>query len=196
MNPIRAHLVKEPEAYLWSSHGAYLGNMEFAWLTTNYGLSKFENNFDAARLEYRNYILKQETDESLKELRQGFKDGQILGDDNFLGDIKHSPNDESSIKISVQVILESLYQIYGVDQATLASPLRTGGLSLIRGAAGLFAREKGIPLEELAKAFKRDGSSISRLAQRFSQKQAYNLDLQNQYQQLEMFVARFAVMHA
>jgi len=196
MNPIRAHLVKEPETYLWSSHRAYLGNVEFVWLTTNYGLSKFENNLDVARLEFRNYVLKQETEESLKELQQGFKDGQILGDDNFLENIKNSRNDESSIKISVQIILESLYQIYSVDQTTLASRLRTDRLSVIRGAAGLFARQKGIPLEELAKAFKRDGSTISRLAQQFSQKQAYNEDLQNQYQQLEMLVTRFAVTHA
>ena len=196
MNPIRAHLVKELEEYPWSSHKAYLGRMEFVWLTITHGLSKFDDSLDAARLKYRNYVLKQESEDSLKELRQGFTDGQILGDDNFLENIRNAQNERSSIKISVQMILDALCQVYDVDQMTLASPLRSDHLSLIRGAAALFARQKGISLEELSKVFKRDGSSLGRLAQRFSQRYACSENLQNRYRKLEEVTLRSADMQA
>lgn len=196
MNPIRAYLVKEPEEYPWSSHGAYLGHMEFVWLTINHGLRKFEDNLSAARLKYRNYVLKQESEDSLKELRQGFSDGQILGDDDFLKDIRNSRNEVSLVKISVQMILEAICQVYDVDRIALASPLRSDYLSLVRGAAALLARQKGLTLEEIAKAFKRNGSSLSRLAQRFAQKHACSVDLQNQYRKLEEVALGFADVQA
>lgn len=196
MNPIRAHLVKEPEEYPWSSHSAYIGDMEFVWLTINHGLTKFDDNLGAARLKYQNYVLKQEPKDSLKELRQGFNDGQILGDDNFLEDIRNSQNEVSPVKISVKIILEALNQVYGIDQIALASPIRSDRLSLIRGAAALLARQKGLTLEGLAKAFKRDGSSLSRLLQRFLQRHASCVDLQNQYRQLEGVALRFADLQA
>jgi hypothetical protein len=194
MNPVRAHLVKEPENYLWSSHGAYLGYREFVWLTTNHGLSKFADNVGEGRLKYLDYIFNQEAEDSLKELREGFIDGQILGDDDFLEDIRSSQEEASPEKISIQTILEALCQVYNVDQIALASPLRSEHLSLIRGAAALLARQKGLTLEELAKTFKRDGSSISRLMQRFLQRHASCIDLQNQYRQLEEVVSQFADM--
>jgi putative transposase len=196
MNPIRAHFVKDPEDYPWSSHGAYLGHMEFVWLTTSYGLSKFEDILDTARLKYRNYILKQETEDMLKELRQGFSDGQVLGDDNFLEDIRNSFNEPSSIKITVQTILEALCQVYDVDKILLASPQRSDRLSLIRGAGALLARKNRLTLEELAKVFNRDGSSLNRLMQRFSQRHDCKVDLQNRYRQLEEVVSRFAGLQA
>ena len=62
MNPVRAHLVEEPEAYPWSGHGAYLGQMEFVWLTTEYGLGKFADQLGIARLKYRDYVLNRETE--------------------------------------------------------------------------------------------------------------------------------------
>lgn len=196
MNPVRANLVKDPEGYPWSAHRAYLGYMEFVWLTTNHGLSKFAANLGEARLKYQDFVLKQEPEDGLKELRQGFSDGQILGDDNFLEDIRNSQGELSSVKVSVKIILEAICQVFDVDRMALASPLRTNRLSLIRGAAALFAKQKGLTLEELAKDFKQDGSSISRLMQRFSKKHASCTDLQNQYQLLEKALARFADMQA
>ena len=165
-------------------------------ITTNHGLSKFEDSLDAARLKYRNYIFKLETEDGLKELRQGFSDGQILGDDNFLENIRNSFNELPSTKISVQTLLEALCQVYDVDQIVLASPQRSDRLSLIRGAGALLARKKGLTLEELAKVFKRDGSSLNRLMQRFSQRHACSVDLQNHFRQLEEVVLRFAGLQA
>lgn len=67
---------------------AYLGQSEISWLTVHHGLSKFGTNIDEARFIYSTYILKKECSEDLEELRSRFKDGQVLGDDDFLCNIR------------------------------------------------------------------------------------------------------------
>lgn len=62
--------------------------------------------------------------------------------------------------------------------------------------AALWASQKGLTLQELAKSFNRDGNSLSRLAQSFSQRHACNENLQNQYRQFEETVLNFADMQA
>jgi REP element-mobilizing transposase RayT len=196
MNPVRARLVKEPNDYPWSAHGAYLGDTEFAWLTTNYGLSKFASNLEEARLKYRDYVLKEESEEELKELRQGFSDGQVLGDDTFLEDIRNSRSEPLPVKFSIPIIIDAICEVYDIDQIALASSFRSKRLSIIRGAAVFLGRQNGHTLEELAKAFNRDGSSLGRLMFGFSQKHACSVDVQNQFRKLEEVVARFSDMQA
>jgi len=41
LNPVRAGLVKDPVAYPWSSHRAYLGREELPWLSKDWVLSYF-----------------------------------------------------------------------------------------------------------------------------------------------------------
>lgn len=190
MNPVRAFLVEDPKDYRWSSHGTYLGQTEFVWITTDHSLGKFADGLGEARLKYRDFVLQQESEDELQELRQGFSDGQILGDDKFIENIRNSRVEKAPFAITIQMILKAISQVYNVDEASLASPLRSYHLSLIRGVAASFARKNGYSLEELAKIFKRDGSSLSRLIQRFLQIQAINLDVQNQYQQFEYVVSQ------
>jgi putative transposase len=196
MNPVRAHLVQEPEDYPWSGHSAYLGQMEFVWLTTEYGLKKFADRLDEGRLQYRNYVLKCESEEGLMELRKGFCDGQILGEDYFIEDVRNSLKEASTLEIPLPVILKTICQVYDVDEKALASPQSTYHLSLARGAATAFARKQGRSLVEMAKIFKRDESSLSRSMKRFSEKCVANKEIQIQYQLFEELVMNFATMHA
>lgn len=66
----------------------HLGQEEITWLTTNYGLSKFGQTVPEARTYYLSYVLKIESSEELTELRNSFKDGQVLGADEFLNTIR------------------------------------------------------------------------------------------------------------
>ena len=88
MNPTRANIVKSPENYIWSSHSVYLRRSEITWLTSDHGLSKFGKNKDIAKRLYSAYVLEQESSEEHDELRNSFKDGQVLGDDTFLAERK------------------------------------------------------------------------------------------------------------
>lgn len=172
MNPVRAGLVKNPESYSWSAHKSYLGQMEFTWLTTDYGLVKFADCLKQARLEYENYVLKKETEEELKELRQGFTDGQVLGDDNFLDDVMNLQTKTHDIGIPLETILKAICHIYDIDQIALGSSSQLRSLSLARGATVAFARQKGHTLEKVGQALNRDGSSLCRLKQGFMRRYA------------------------
>ena len=83
-----------------------------------------------------------------------------------------------------------------MDQTLLALSLRSDRLSLVRGAAMVFANLKGLSIEELAKAFNRDGSSLGRLRQRFLQRAADNEEIQAQYQKFEEIAKHFAILQA
>src|SRR5438105_3694364 len=87
-NPVRAKIVTDPRQYIWSGHSVYLDCSEISWLTTDYGLSKFEDIKEIVKERYQAYVMKQESQEELSELRKRFKDGQVLGDDNFLDQIR------------------------------------------------------------------------------------------------------------
>ncbi len=41
LNPVRAHITKSPEEYLWSSYLTYLGQNEYTWLNRSLVLSSF-----------------------------------------------------------------------------------------------------------------------------------------------------------
>lgn len=196
MNPVRAHLVQEPASYFWSSHRTYLGQGGFDWLTTEYGLKKFSDRVDDARLQYREYVLVLESDDCLKELRQGGDDGQILGDDNFLEEVRNAQTEDLSKKNSLEAILKAVCKVYTVELTSLESPIRSAHLSFVRGAATTLARENGYSLEEMAKVFKRDATSLGRLMQRFMQKYALSEDIQKSYHCAEEMVSNFAVMQA
>ncbi|HEY6644138.1 hypothetical protein [Povalibacter sp.] len=51
LNPVKAHMVQHPEEYAWSSHCAYLGAAQIAWVTTESGLSLFGSTIDSARTQ-------------------------------------------------------------------------------------------------------------------------------------------------
>src|SRR5204862_795465 len=107
LNPVRAYIVKTPDEYCWSSYRAYLGQEEITWLTTDYGLSKFGGTFDEARTYYLEYMSKFESDEELAELRKRFKDGQVLGEDNFLSEVRKNCIEFDS-KVSLKSIIEAV----------------------------------------------------------------------------------------
>lgn len=192
MNPVRASLVPQPDAYFWSGHRAYLNQIKCVWLTVEYGLAKFSNYIQDARIKYRDYVLQQETPDELKQLRNGF-DGQILGDDSFLDDLKKTQENIEIFQINLETILNAGWQVYKFDLAALGSASRLEKLSLARGAIITFATENGYTVEGLAKIFNRDGSSAGRLKQSFAQKRISNVEIQKQYQLFEQTIRNLVV---
>ncbi|HEX7373944.1 MAG TPA: transposase [Steroidobacteraceae bacterium] len=55
-NPVRAGLVDRLADYPWSSHHAYLGTVQYPWLTTDYALAMLASTDEAAREAYRQYV--------------------------------------------------------------------------------------------------------------------------------------------
>ena len=168
----------------------------FAWLTTEYGLAKFGDTLSNARANYLTYILKQEPEEDLQELRKGFCEGQILGDDSFRDDLQRNEIEYDTQEIPLEAILEAACSIYQLDQAMLASPLRSDSLCIARGSIATLARQKGISLHEVSKVFHRDASSLSRLVQRFATVHVKSEETKLQHRKMEEMADSFAIMHA
>lgn len=183
MNPVNAYLAEDPETYRWSGHMEYLKEGEFFWLTTHYGLKKFADTLEEARVRYHNYALKQDPEEDLKLLKDALDDDQILGDDNFKASLKSLEDEIERSEIPQQIILKAACQVYEIEETSLSSSTRS--MTLIRGAIASLAKKQGLSLEQMARTFNRDASSIGKAVKQFSEQCARNEEIQQQYEQFE-----------
>ncbi len=168
LNPVRANNVQNPKNYIWSSHNAYLGNDQIAWLTTDYGLSKFGKTVEEARAVYSLYASKVESPEELIELRRRFKDGQVLGENDFLDEIRKMNCIQLEKKLSLKSILKAVCSVLEIEEESIFSSNKARAASYARGVISSIAKKEKIPVEEIAKLMRRDGSIISSLISRFS----------------------------
>lgn len=180
MNPVRAKMVKSADDYRWSSHRAYLGKEVIPWLNIEDGLSEFDSVLGNARKLYYEYILQTQTEEELNELRLDFKDGYILGKDDFLDKIRIIAEKQSQQNVTLQQIVESACEIFDTEKTKLCSKSQERKLSNVRGAIVMIAQESGISLEEVALFFERDSSTLCSLNKRFTKKVQEDTDLQLQ----------------
>ena len=180
MNPVRAGIAIAPEQYVWSSHNAYLGTNEISWLTFSHGLSKFSKILEEAKFLYATFILKKEREEELEELRKGFRDGQVLGDDDFLDKVRESNSITKNHNLSLRTILNAVCQVFEISEKEIISTGKSQKASLARGTISMIANEMGkISIEEIAFLMSRDGSTISSLNSRFHRKHQHSLEIQN-----------------
>lgn len=141
LNPVRANIVQIPENYFWSSHNAYLGQQEITWLTTVSGLSKFGRTVEEARTLYSTYSSKVESHEELTELRCSFKDGQVLGEDGFLNEVRKINCIKLDSKLSLKNILKAICCLMEIEEEFILSPSKTQSASLV-GCYLVLLREK------------------------------------------------------
>ena len=196
LNPVRANMVKNPLDYYWNSHSAYLGECEITWLTTTHALSMFDTVLGSARKLYNDYCLKKESQEELDELRKGFKDGQVLGDDNFTTTIREKCDQKTDSKAPLPLILQAACIVFNIDVSILSSTIQSRKVSLIRGAIAAQAVENGMKLKDVGIVFKRDESTISRLISRFLINYSLCENLKQQTQQLKETVYQLASLQA
>ena len=167
MNPVRANITDRPENYVWSSHNTYLNRNKISWMTSEYGLSKFDKNRDAAIALYSSYVIKEESTEELDELRQGFKDGQVLGDDNFLNNIRDRNNILIENPLCLEEIIEAACLVLNISKELIISPGKSQKASFARSIISLIAFETAnISIEHIASYLNRNASTISGLISR------------------------------
>jgi putative transposase len=197
MNPVRANIVKDPEKYMWSSHNAYLGGSEIAWLTTDYGLSKFGKNRGEARLMYSEYVLKKESQQEIDELRKRFKDGQVLGDDDFLNRVREKSENHIDDNLSLNAILKGVCQILKLSEEDVLCSGKYQKASFARGAISMIARDTGkISIEEIASLMCRDASTISSLLSRFYTKYSNSTQIQKLIEEAKIKAKQIAELQA
>lgn len=198
MNPVRAKLVQSPEEYVWSGHNTYIGKSEISWLTIDYGLSKFNKIKGNAQTMYSTYVLKKESQEETDQLRKGFRDGQLLGDDEFVKRIKmEERNNEEKKRLPLSAIFRAVCQVIGITEEEIVSSSKLKKNSCARAILAKIAKETGkIPLEDIANLLKRDASSISSLISRLSTKIKGSAEMEQIFEESQAEAIRIAEFQA
>lgn len=139
LNSVRAGLVKDPEAYPWSSHRAYLEREELPWLSRDWVLNYFAKRATTARQWYAAFVLEGKGQGHREEFHQGGDDGRMLADDQFLKQVL-GMEDKPRPAVALPAIIACISRSYDVTVEDLCGPSRTRVLAEARRMIGWLAR--------------------------------------------------------
>lgn len=168
-NPLRAGMTKDLFKYRWSSHLAYSGRERPAWLTVDWVYRLFASTESSARDEYLEFMRLDPRDSMTDLFRKGGQhDDRVLGNDDFLESVTGSRG-EKARPTSLDHIIESVCEKYGVTQQDLDSVSRKRILTRVRAEIGFLAREAGVAtITEVARRFGRSQAGLSRAITNFA----------------------------
>lgn len=157
LNPVRAGMVLDPKHYFWSSHRAYLGMEEIAWLSKDRVL----NNFPAIS-DYKNFILKGigiETEINFKSDCIS----TILNVQEMVSQADARP--KSSIELSE--LVAKVCEVHNLTPRELSALGKSRRESHARALLVLLVREANhFSLESLGEFLGRDPSGLAKLGKR------------------------------
>lgn len=162
-NPLEAGMVRKLMAYAWSSYPAYIGQAQSpAWLHTRYILDAL-----GGRAAYRRFVEAGAPNPEVQAFYGRERHPPILGSERFTARIakglrphRDMPEIKSLHKRpGINRILKSVANYYSVDDASLKTPTRGGGVkSPARGMAMYLCQEAGgMRLREIAESFNLSG---------------------------------------
>lgn len=166
-------------------------------MTLDYGLSKFGDSREEAKRFYAAYVLKLERPEELNELRNGFKDGQILGGDDFLELVREKNAIPTNKDLSLKVILKAVCLVLEIQEDMVLTTNKCRKASFARGVISIIASKTGkTSIEEIALLMNRDGSTISSLLSRFSRKYTHSSLIQDLIEKAKLKAVQIAELQA
>ena len=170
LHPVREGKVRDAVEYPWSSHQAYLGEVQLPWLSTEGVLSQFGRQRAAARRRYAKFVQEGLTAEDYEDFFRGAKDSRVLGDNRFINRVlKTEPKRPKPP--SVRKIVQRVCRQYEITERDLSSPSRQRRLAQARGVvAWLVVQYESGTLTELAQRFNRDLSALSIAASKIESK--------------------------
>jgi putative transposase len=184
-NPIRAGIVDKFEQYKWSSHNMYQTKNMLTWLTCDYGLSKFSEIKNEAIFKYTSYVSEVELPDELDELRKNFKDSHVLGNDNFIEQIRTQRLIPKINILSLEEIIESVCRLFQIEKELVIAHGKSQNASFARAVIAMVAADAGrVSIIEISNRLNRDSSTISSLISRLYDK--YNESVEKRLELLEM----------
>lgn len=165
-NPVRASMVDDPGAYMWSSHCAYLGQIRApAWLDTVPVLEQFGAR--APRAAYRRYMGMPEPMLEPVDFKRGNQKIPVLGDELFAHRmLQDSFNEPQSERVPTDDIVDAVCKAAGMSITALRTSQRRDAIEARAAAAYLHSLHGEGSLRDLGKRLHRDSSTLSRAATR------------------------------
>ncbi len=181
LNPVRAHMVKLPQEFKWSSHRCYIGGTKIPWLTTSWVLGQFGEKEDNARRLYEQFVLQDLHRQSRKEFQCGTHEGRILGSDSFAEVALVKANEQFQARYSIDDIVSLVSKESSIEPRQILQPGRNRNAAKARALiAYLVLESKHITLTELSKHLNRDLSGLSQAANRLQKRMQNDRALQVQ----------------
>lgn len=184
LNPVRAGLVTQPEAYRWSSHNVYLRNTELAWLDPSVLLTSFAEIPLKAIANFHDYVSAGINVPEEFDFKRGMHDG-IFGDDDFANKIKEKKTPVIKPQLNIPELVRVVCERYQIDIVTLKKPGKHRQAANVRAILSLLVcEETNATLEELAAILDRDASSLSKQVARLNAKKLSSSSLQDEIAEL------------
>ena len=163
LNPVRAKMVRSPEAYAWSSHRAYLGQEDLPWLTTDWVLGQFGLRAGAARHRFATFVDSGIQDGHSDIFYGGQADDRVVGEEDFLK--KVVPEHQLPGKtVPLAQIVAYVCESSGLPETALRAPGKGRHPAQARAlVAWLATRSRSCSLVEVAAHFSRSPSTLSHL---------------------------------
>ena len=170
LNPVRAGLVKDPIAYRWSGHRAYLGKEKLTWLTTDWVMGQFDRQAAVARRRYYDFVRQGLGEGHRVEFHHGDADARILGDDQFVEKLLGRSANRLADLESLDGVIKRVCDGYGISEAELRRVGRSRRDSEARAMIGYLARQTGCAtLTQVAHRFGRDVTTPSKSVRRVTE---------------------------
>jgi REP element-mobilizing transposase RayT len=174
LNPVRAGLVRTPEAYRWSSHRCYLDGHDRGGVTVAPVLGQFGRTRTRAVEAYRRFVHAGKGQGHRPEFYEG-TDQRLLGDERFLEEVDRRlrpSGPRRPVPLSLPQVAALVSQATGVARDELISPGRGRAAALTRALVASLARMVGdIPLTEAAEYLRRDPATLSLGIRRLQERQ-------------------------
>jgi REP element-mobilizing transposase RayT len=181
LNPVRAGLVRTPEAYRWSSHRIYLTGHSQGGVTIEPVLPRFGRSRPRAVEEYRRFIQAGRPQGHRSDLYQ-VTDQRILGDEEFVTAVARKVQQAGPprpVQVSLSEVAAAVSQATGIPQDLLLATGRGRAAAQARALVAHLAREVAdIPLTATAQYLRRDQATLSLGVRKLQERQAEDLELQ------------------
>lgn len=159
-NPVEAGLVADPDAYRWSSHGAYMGREAPSWLTTELILRLCARDRQEARAELMRLVGGEPRSDEAP-----WSPERLISDDEPTP--ASPPPLAGRLDSSVEEILVAVTQVTGVTLRELEGSSRRHSVTKARALAAVIVRDHSdLSLRPLAGLLRRSPSTLSYLASR------------------------------
>jgi REP element-mobilizing transposase RayT len=169
LNPVRAGMVREPAAYRWSSHRAYLGREGLAWLSTDCVLGQFGETAGVARRRYARFIEEGRGEGHNEAFYGGKADPRVVGEEDFVRKVLKPARTPRPPRLFA--IVAHVRKAYGLTEEALLAEGRGRHPAEARALiAWLAVRTKASSLANLSDYFGRDVSTLSHALSRLEER--------------------------
>lgn len=173
LNPVRAHIVRDPKSYRWSSHRIYLEGKAQRGVAVEEVLKHWSSRRRQAIEGYEQFVL-EGIGQGHREEYYEVKEQRYLGEEEFVEQVERQLDKGDGygpVKVSMSEIVDRVGRQWGRGVSEICGKGRGRQESMLRAIAAYVGREVGeLSLTETAKYLKRDLATLSLGIRRLEEK--------------------------